>query len=228
MNKNVVVYSIFVSVILLAILTWSIFGIFFKYWGDISAIKDSLSAVSGIFGGLATLGAAVIAAHLFNDWRDQHNKSVSNEYAKKVLESYDKLSNSILEFELKKDELNSDLFYFLIGLQLFTETDSTGYLKKVNDIKSIATIIKTNFNFFKRNLKHYNLLVNEEKTSIINIKKFENIFKNIKDVNDLTLNEAKDYENFFIYCDKACEDYLILQESIEIYELDSILKSLKV
>ncbi|MDA3477384.1 hypothetical protein [Acinetobacter baumannii] len=71
MSKNVIAFSISVSVILLAILIWCVFGILFKYWGDVTATKDSLSTISGIFGGLTTLGAAIIAAHLFNDWREQ-------------------------------------------------------------------------------------------------------------------------------------------------------------
>lgn len=35
------------------------------------SFKDALVVAVGLFGGLATFGAAVIAAHLFNDWRDQ-------------------------------------------------------------------------------------------------------------------------------------------------------------
>lgn len=84
MNKNVVVYSISVSVILLAILIWSFFGILFKYWGDVTAIKDSLSTISGVFGGLTTLEAAVIAAHLFNDWRELERSTFARSVAYEV------------------------------------------------------------------------------------------------------------------------------------------------
>jgi len=41
-----------------------------------SALQDALSTTGSYFGAVATLGAAVIAAYLFNDWRDQHNKNV--------------------------------------------------------------------------------------------------------------------------------------------------------
>lgn len=84
MNKNVVAYSISVSVILLIILIWSILGILFKYWGDVTAIKDSLSTISGIFGGLTTLGAAIIAAHLYTNWREQLTSTVQQEQAKSI------------------------------------------------------------------------------------------------------------------------------------------------
>ncbi|EHU1483933.1 hypothetical protein NRA33_17400 [Acinetobacter baumannii] len=84
MSKNVVAFSISVSVILLAILIWCVFGILFKYWGDTTAIKDSLSTISGIFGGLTTLAAAIIAAHLYTNWREQLTSTVQQEQAKSI------------------------------------------------------------------------------------------------------------------------------------------------
>lgn len=84
MNKNVVAFSISVAIVLLAILIWSIFAILFKYWADVAAIKDSLSTISGVFGGLTTLGAAIIAAHLYTDWREQLTSSTQQEQAKSI------------------------------------------------------------------------------------------------------------------------------------------------
>ncbi len=69
MNKNVFTFSVIIALILSGFLFFSIFGILYFYWGDINAIKDSLSSTSGFFGGFTTLGAAVIAAYLFTDWK---------------------------------------------------------------------------------------------------------------------------------------------------------------
>lgn len=71
MNKNVIVFSIAVVSIITFFLIFSIFWILFFSWGDVNSAKDSLSIVSGIFGGVTTLSAAVIAAYLFNDWKEQ-------------------------------------------------------------------------------------------------------------------------------------------------------------
>lgn len=71
MKNSAVAFSIFVAVIITLFLVFSIFGILYFYWGDATAVKDSLSTIAGFFGGFATLGAAVIAAYLFNDWREQ-------------------------------------------------------------------------------------------------------------------------------------------------------------
>ncbi|MDC5599648.1 hypothetical protein NRA70_10400, partial [Acinetobacter baumannii] len=84
MSKNVVAFSISVSVILLAFLIWCVFGILFKYWGDVAAIKESLSTISGIFGGLTTLAAAIIATHLYTNWREQLTSTVQQEQAKSI------------------------------------------------------------------------------------------------------------------------------------------------
>ncbi|MDC4627471.1 hypothetical protein OHV62_14980 [Acinetobacter baumannii] len=228
MNKNVVAYSISISVILLVILIWSILGILFKYWGDVTAIKDSLSTISGIFGGLTTLGAAIIAANLFNDWRDQHNKSVSNEYAKKVLESYDRLSNSILNFQLEQNDLEAELFPFLVGLQLENTIYVDEYHSKIEAIKGTANTIKTNFNFFIRNLKHYHLLIEETKTSTLKVKILEDYFEKITDITDLFMIPPNDFTEFVKLCGKAHEEYSHLQTLIDNNEINNILNSLKV
>ncbi|MDC5672188.1 hypothetical protein OFN19_18335, partial [Acinetobacter baumannii] len=62
MNKNVVVFSITVVCIITFFLIFSIFWILLFSWGDVNSAKDSLSIISGIFGGVTTLSAAVIAA----------------------------------------------------------------------------------------------------------------------------------------------------------------------
>ncbi|OTG82333.1 hypothetical protein [Acinetobacter sp. ANC 4648] len=71
MNKGAIIFSILVATIISIILAFSIFGILYFHWGDIEAVKNSLSTVSSFFGGFATLGAAIIAAYLVADWKKQ-------------------------------------------------------------------------------------------------------------------------------------------------------------
>lgn len=65
--------------------------IFFVVWIGFPAdnpqesFKDALGFAGGIFGGLATFGAAIVAAHLFNDWKTQHNAQIKYSYLKDVL-----------------------------------------------------------------------------------------------------------------------------------------------
>lgn len=82
---NAVGFSVGVVIALTTFFLFAIGVILYFYWGDPSAVKDALSTTASFFGGFATLGAAVIAAYLFNDWRDQHNKAIVAEVAKQVL-----------------------------------------------------------------------------------------------------------------------------------------------
>ncbi|ENV46064.1 hypothetical protein P255_01410 [Acinetobacter brisouii CIP 110357] len=49
-------------------------------------LKETLTLTIGFFGGLATLGAAYIAAAMYNDWRNQHNAQIKYNYLKDTLE----------------------------------------------------------------------------------------------------------------------------------------------
>lgn len=84
MNKSATALSIMFIGLIISFLIFSILSIFYFYWGDLKAIQDSLSTTGSIFGGLATLGAAAVAAYLFNDWKDtanyQQNKEVIDEF----------------------------------------------------------------------------------------------------------------------------------------------------
>lgn len=58
-----------ISILFLAIIFW----IFFQYSGSASSGKDTLNTLGSYFGGITTLGAAIVAGYLFNDWRDNEN-----------------------------------------------------------------------------------------------------------------------------------------------------------
>ncbi|WP_461196611.1 hypothetical protein [Acinetobacter pittii] len=84
MNKSAFSLSIMIIGIILIFLLFSIFGILYFYWGNAKAVQDSLSTTGSIFGALATLGAAAIAAYLFNDWREQERSTFVRSVAYEV------------------------------------------------------------------------------------------------------------------------------------------------
>ncbi|BCZ09762.1 hypothetical protein CAT25_00330 [Acinetobacter pittii] len=73
MNKSAFSISIMIIGIILIFLLFSIFGILYFCWGNAKAVQDSLSTTGSIFSAIATLGAACVAAFLFNDWRTVHS-----------------------------------------------------------------------------------------------------------------------------------------------------------
>lgn len=111
MSKNVVVFSITIASIIFAFFIFSITAILYFYWGDTNAVKDSLSTISGIFGGLTTLAAAIVAAHLFNDWKEQQKHQNSIQFGIEVYASFKKFDEyfseickelTFLEYQLKE------------------------------------------------------------------------------------------------------------------------------
>ncbi|GAA5631052.1 hypothetical protein Acal02_01671 [Acinetobacter calcoaceticus] len=106
MNKSVIVFSITVTAIIFAFFLFSVMAILYFYWGDTSAVKDSLSTISGIFGGITTIGAAVVAAYLFNDWKIvakfERNKEIINEFWLQ----YIKVKSELVLFRTKAIQAN--------------------------------------------------------------------------------------------------------------------------
>ena len=93
MKNNAVAFSIFIAVIISVFLAFSVFWILYFYWGDASAVKDALSTVTGFFGGFATLGAAVVAGYLFNDWKDEYSQSLNGSILLDFLKELDTLED---------------------------------------------------------------------------------------------------------------------------------------
>ncbi|MFL9576490.1 hypothetical protein, partial [Acinetobacter baumannii] len=98
MKKSVFTISILIIGLVLLFLFFTILGILYFYWGDAKAVQDSLSTTGSIFGALATLAAASIAAYLFNDWKEQHNKQVTNHLALQAFDEFSNIEKNTLEF----------------------------------------------------------------------------------------------------------------------------------
>ncbi|HCU1861842.1 TPA: hypothetical protein OUH79_002147 [Acinetobacter baumannii] len=87
MQHNVLAYSLIVVILIVGFLIASILFIFYFYWGVPSPLSNSLTIATTLFGGLATLGASIIAAYLFNDWRHIKTADNKSELAREVLRS---------------------------------------------------------------------------------------------------------------------------------------------
>ena len=104
---STVIFATFFAVVFL-------FAFIFYLYSSISGIslnnlKDALSMTASFFGGIATLVAAYVAAKLFNDWKEQHNKQVLAFEAKQLHLDLSQFMRSIADFEVTKNIIN---FYF--------------------------------------------------------------------------------------------------------------------
>jgi len=110
------VVSLAISFIFLLITFW----IFYKYSWSAEAAKDALSTTGNYFGAAATLGAAIIAAYLFNDWRDQKKYELGKEYIEKfaisVFDIYDSIFSQSSQILYMYENYNKAKTYTILRL----------------------------------------------------------------------------------------------------------------
>lgn len=92
----IVLMSTAVGISIITILSFFIVWIGFPTENPKESFKDALGFSGGLFGGLATFGAAIVAAHLFNDWRDQHNKNIDSQLFMRAYEFIDRANYEII------------------------------------------------------------------------------------------------------------------------------------
>lgn len=85
MNTQKLFKRTFGVVIGLTIIFFIIVCIAYGYAGVVDQLKESLTITIGFFGGFTTLGAAYIAANLFNDWRDEKKYELENTLLTNIL-----------------------------------------------------------------------------------------------------------------------------------------------
>lgn len=98
MNKDIksLLINTFGTISCLLVIFFFVTYILFSHNGVQDALKESWSASLAFFSVLATLGAAVIAAYLFNDWRIIHNNTSLKEQAVETYKTYDRLNVKLI------------------------------------------------------------------------------------------------------------------------------------
>lgn len=73
--------------------------LFLYLFKNYTIVKDTLSNTIGFSSAAATLAAALIAANLFNDWKDQHNATMYSRFAIEIIETIKNISSQITALE---------------------------------------------------------------------------------------------------------------------------------
>ena len=199
--------------------TW----IIFDFNGSSESLKDSLTIVSSIFGGVATLVAAYIASRLFNDWKFQHNKEVNNIFGLRVLEQFETFCEEISAYRTALTNFTSKEFNFALGMELGLEEiekqidhDKNGIVQKIESIE-IA------YDDLIRKLKLYARATNNMDQIQSRIGSYQGKLTEISDGRLRTY----DWLEFKIACDALAIGYLDLKNMIETGDCFNIIDSLK-
>lgn len=94
-NTKELIENTFRSVAVLTIIVFVLVFIVYGCLGVHEQLKEALTVTVGCFGGFATLGAAFIAANLFNNWQDVQDGSNRSEHAKSTLRNLIHLQSTL-------------------------------------------------------------------------------------------------------------------------------------
>ncbi|WP_088458347.1 hypothetical protein [Acinetobacter soli] len=160
MSKSVLTVNIIVIGLITLILIFSIFYILYFHWGESKFIQDSLSTTGSIFSAVATLGAAGVAAYLFNDWKDEHNKIIESNSASELI-------NLIIQIKVQLRLMNI----------LLEDSEEDNQMINI-EISKIIDNFKNNNQFFQEKMEFFNLLIKKE------FKKYENFLNECESLVD--------------------------------------------
>ena len=218
MDTKKLIENTFGAVLVLTIITFVIVFIAYGCTGVNDRLKETLTITIGFFGGLATLGAAYIASRLFNDWRDQHNKTVEKEMAWIVIQKFD-----AAEFNLSRFRDGFQNFKYKCNfLSEMSDEEFQNLDNELNSILSSLRGVSLDFSLFLESVRKYSLVA--EKTY------FQDITNDIQQINSIifnTQNHRAHFPNSMNAIEGAIKALLKHVKNIEEICVDNTLTELK-
>lgn len=216
------IFQILIAILIVAGLFTSFSWICIHYQNPSDSAKETLSIAVSFMGVLATIFAALIAVLLFNDWREQHNKQVSNSIGLKNLETFNEFEKKILELRSHMSDFENildDYQYYVEFTDLYRDGNITSY----QNILSKKNEIDISFHVLLINIKNYititesNLLKNKADSylqAFINANKY-----------DLSIDSPRD---FFNKTETQVNGYNELKDLIKNELIEPLIRNLKV
>ncbi|WP_335955105.1 hypothetical protein [Acinetobacter guillouiae] len=173
--QNIVAFAILVTLFLIGF-TW----IIFDFSKSPSSLKDSLSIVSSLFGGVATLTAAYIASRLFNDWRKEKDHDTKSIYLNNAINNLFEIESNLLNCKKNIKELKN-INENLIIISKFNDDFSKSHENTLILLNMNLKVIESVFNTtqFSKDLSVYE--------------------KYIKQFNEFSILLSKRYKTYYYY-----------------------------
>ncbi|WP_353161971.1 hypothetical protein [Acinetobacter guillouiae] len=216
------IFQILIAVLIVAGLFTSFSWICIHYQNPSDSAKETLSIAVSFMGVLATIFAALIAVLLFNDWREQHNKQVSNSIGLKNLETFNEFEKKILELRSYMSDFENildDYQYFVEFTDLYTDGNITSYQK----ILSKKNEIDISFHVLLINIKNYITIT--ESNPLKN--KADSYLQDFVNANkyDLSIDSPRDFLN---KTETQVNGYNELKDLIKYELIEPLIRNLKV
>lgn len=164
-------------------------------------LKESWSIAFNSLSALATIGAAIVAARLFNDWKEQHNKQVQNNLSLQVFEAFSIFERNLREFSLyisHFEALRSSYENYELTWDIINKDGHIVYLQNINSKKDEMDL---NFYSFLDKLRSYYIFCNNLKQFNVSHRRY---FDEFIKINKVTLpiitpiDHLVDYDNKYI------------------------------
>lgn len=136
MKIKPITFSILVSLVISVLFIIAICLVLNHYSWSLSKSKDYISIIGSYFSAAATLGAAIVAAYLFNNWKEQHNKLVISKDAREAFKLIHDQRNIIhaMRFELESRK-EQDPAYGFSSLSSYLEQQFSNLTNAYNEDK---------------------------------------------------------------------------------------------
>lgn len=203
---------------------YPIFEYSFNLDNAYDVIKEALTLAAAFL-------APIAAFLLFSDWREQHNKQVRNEFALKVFNQFENLSNKInqasyifLDLEIIIPDESSDIndpnrIPLYLSDPIFKENS-----KLLNDYENQILVIQEEFNVLLDKLRYFGFVVNQvEKTGIL----INYFIKNFSEIHNEEDDSYSEYLQFIEVGNRHLESYKKLRNEIEQLIVKDILNQLQ-
>jgi len=106
------------------------------------SIEETLSFTGNYFSGLTTLLATLVAAYLFNDWRDEYNQQLNSQF----------ILNFLQKIGIIEEQMQKLLAFLMLSSQAeLDNVDEIVESKSLKDFKKDFKKIETNFKDLKFN-----------------------------------------------------------------------------
>ncbi|ENW33965.1 hypothetical protein [Acinetobacter baumannii] len=178
---------------------------FFTLWlysyNDIeSPLKEAWSLTISLLSALATLGAAIIAAKLFNDWREQEEYNQRSTQINKVImnaEDFEKIINNIkLPLARYNGKIMEKLEFFNFLLESYSkiEDQSSNIFNNLNHLSEIGNKGFSSEVLFISFQEEYQNLSNKLEVIILKISEIEPQKQELYELRD-AMNDIKEFIN---------------------------------
>lgn len=206
MNTPVKIINICTIFILFFVFCLGSTWIGYRLEGTENPLKEAVTSSASLLAILATLTAAYVASKLFNDWREQHNKSVRNEFSLETYRKFSEFDHSLslcgFNIESLQDDIKDSPYHITSGTPAYTNL-----ISEIEKVTNSLVLVKINFSSYLQAQRAYGAVTGQSDhvRQVINnyISEYSKItnkplkeFENVQEFTNNSREELKKFSDF--------------------------------